>query len=746
MAYKPISGILPQLAQNAAGAAASNFYLKGYESGTNTPLSMGIDATPSGTLAKCKLNSRGEPISNEADENSWFIPHFDQSYKIVLYANANDADNDTLASAVWSVDELSLDFDASTISIVINGLARDSVQSYLENKEVPDYLGLRSLPSDQISSGDTFKVNYRLAEGDDAGGDFVWLDSDLSTSVTNDPQSGVYVAPTFDSSGSSGAFVRRIYSSEMFVNWFGARPEFALASTTLPANDSATAINATYTYVRTNINSANENDLGKVVYSPGGRYLVNSKIDAGLSNSDFRGAELTTDQDIGIIQFYGTRQIIQNGSFYYSAVTSNTAREAIEYGSSSRQFSKNTIINITTRNAYRGAVASTSNLTLFGNTWINCRCDNSYDWAWYLDCKTGSTTLTFINCQARGFLADGGNPKGMYVSATNEIIFAGGFAFDQMSDGKCFQAVNCRVITADYFAFESCEITDATDAWLCNIQGGNVTISKCLVKVAKFAAGAEQDIFEIGSTTTFCRIGDIEVSQTQATDPSDEDVSVTSLTQAAGTATATIGAHSWSNGDTVTISGADQTEYNGDHVISNVTATTFDFSVDSGAVTPATGTILATRIISGTLTYIDGNNSTQIFADNTPLSLVNTGGNNQLFYNRGDYRGYVNSPTGLPSSQEVNYELKNQSSAAGEFGGCVSDGAEYHITYPVYGGERITATTAQFADITDVINTKGKWVGKIVPDTTTNLQMQATGSSAGSAWQPSDGGVVTTPS
>ena len=84
MAYVPISGILPQLARNAGGAAASGYFLKGYEAGTTTPLSMGVDATPSSTLAKCSLNTRGEPISDSGNEDSWFIPHFDEAYVLYL--------------------------------------------------------------------------------------------------------------------------------------------------------------------------------------------------------------------------------------------------------------------------------------------------------------------------------------------------------------------------------------------------------------------------------------------------------------------------------------------------------------------------------------------------------------------------------------------------------------------------------------------------------------------------------------
>lgn len=70
--------------------------------------------------------------------------------------------------------------------------------------------------------------------------------------------------------------------------------------------------------------------------------------------------------------------------------------------------------------------------------------------------------------------------------------------------------------------------------------------------------------------------------------------SVDSITQTLGLATVTISAgHSYLDGSFVFIEGADQSEYNILAEISGVTGTTFDYVVDSGAVSPATGTINA---------------------------------------------------------------------------------------------------------------------------------------------------------
>lgn len=52
-------------------------------------------------------------------------------------------------------------FNAGSIGITINGLARTSVESYLENKEVPNAAEMRALPTLQVADGDLFwDVNF----------------------------------------------------------------------------------------------------------------------------------------------------------------------------------------------------------------------------------------------------------------------------------------------------------------------------------------------------------------------------------------------------------------------------------------------------------------------------------------------------------------------------------------------------------------------------------------------------------
>lgn len=62
--------------------------------------------------------------------------------------------------------------------------------------------------------------------------------------------------------------------------------------------------------------------------------------------------------------------------------------------------------------------------------------------------------------------------------------------------------------------------------------------------------------------------------------------------------------HIFVEGETVTVSGAVQTPYNGTFVISNVTRTTFDFTVAGSPATPGTGTLSAKSAMPITLVHL----------------------------------------------------------------------------------------------------------------------------------------------
>ncbi len=80
---------------------------------------------------------------------------------------------------------------------------------------------------------------------------------------------------------------------------------------------------------------------------------------------------------------------------------------------------------------------------------------------------------------------------------------------------------------------------------------------------------------------------------------------LTSLTSAAGTATATTpNAHGFTTGDSITISGATQTQYNGTFTITVTSSTTYTYAVSGSPSSPATGTITSQKNLNVSVTFV----------------------------------------------------------------------------------------------------------------------------------------------
>lgn len=75
---------------------------------------------------------------------------------------------------------------------------------------------------------------------------FSWNSADLSAYVTLDPAQGVYVPPTSDTTGASGAWVRETRGAEVWVEWFGAKGDYNSGTNT--GTDDTAAINAAFDY------------------------------------------------------------------------------------------------------------------------------------------------------------------------------------------------------------------------------------------------------------------------------------------------------------------------------------------------------------------------------------------------------------------------------------------------------------------------------------------------------------------
>lgn len=115
----------------------------------------------------------------------------------------------------------------------------------------------------------------------------------------------------------------------------------------------------------------------------------------------------------------------------------------------------------------------------------------------------------------------------------------------------------------------------------------NTRITNSVVNLARF------DIAILSGWNFYVLGTEIIIAPTESVPT---DLAITSITSSSTTATVTTTAnHGLSDGYYVTISGANQTEYNGSYQITVVTATTFTYIFAGSATSPATGTIVYVR-------------------------------------------------------------------------------------------------------------------------------------------------------
>lgn len=118
-------------------------------------------------------------------------------------------------------------------------------------------------------------------------GEFVWDSSNLSASVTADPYQGIYVPPSTDTTGATGAWVRRIRNGMGLASWFG--------TTAHPVDDSARLRSALQqSLLREVWVGAVTLGIGSTVFVPGGKKLRGIdhtvSILKALAWADFTGA------------------------------------------------------------------------------------------------------------------------------------------------------------------------------------------------------------------------------------------------------------------------------------------------------------------------------------------------------------------------------------------------------------------------------------------------------------------------
>lgn len=232
--------------------------------------------------------------------------------------------------------------------------------------------------------------------------------------------------------------------------------------------------------------------------------------------------------------------------------------------------------------------------------------------------------------------ADGGMLIDSAVSLTN----ISGLSFVSDSTGHAIYITATGSYTFTNFTYTGYGAGETTDAAVYNNSGGAVTITVTGGDSPSVRNGASATTSVISGVTLTLTVKDsggtaivgARVLLEADTGGSDPYLDSVTIVQSGGTATVTHTSHGLATGEMVNIRDANEYEYNGGgKVITYATVNTYTYSVDSGASSPATGTITATQCYMSEVT-VSGGIATQSY---------NAGGTQPA-------RGYVAKADGSP--------------------------------------------------------------------------------------------------
>ena len=106
-------------------------------------------------------------------------------------------------------------------------------------------------------------------------------------------------------------------------------------------------------------------------------------------------------------------------------------------------------------------------------------------------------------------------------------------------------------------------------------------------------------------------------------DPSLQDRDTVTATASGTTASVAHSSHGYSNSDTVKVYGANEGDYNGEFVISNVSTNAYDYTMSGSPASPATGTLVASKVNIGSGSSGDPWADLQYALDNDPRDSTN---------------------------------------------------------------------------------------------------------------------------
>ena len=242
------------------------------ESGATLRTSIGFNALPDNEFI---LVDDGDATKKAAFQLSGIttgtirtmtVPDFDGT--LATLAGSEVLSDKTLTSPVINtsvsgtafLDEDTLSSDSAT-----KLASQQSIKAYFDNATVANYTAAKALTAGLYSS--------IWVEDAARGGMFVWRSGDQSANITLDTEEGIWVPPSSDATGASGAW-QRLFEGELWANWFG----FAESATGLV---NATALQAAIDYgsvIEFNVINAKLSFTENSIRMPVGSFAVRPAI------------------------------------------------------------------------------------------------------------------------------------------------------------------------------------------------------------------------------------------------------------------------------------------------------------------------------------------------------------------------------------------------------------------------------------------------------------------------------------
>lgn len=289
------------------------------------------------------------------------------------------------------------------------------------------------------------------------------------------------------------------------------------------ASNLAAALDVTAAIQAAINHAATRSLVGGTVYLPPGSYKVTSTIytygagatgQVALVGSGLYSTRFFPSGDFTVLNL--VTSYMESGGFSIewpvtAAASIPSTRIGVELAGADWQFSYATLKNVTVGYGYRGFVLNDWTGQTFGTAYLctlqQLTAFRCADWGFYLNSKSGSTTLRMIHCYVRGDTSAGGGVqygKGVYAINFNDIYT------EQLAIDQCLNSwinfVNYNVAVLNGIALEGNKMSSAS-AVAVNFNGGQTVVNGFKDIICTYNTGGNAQVIYCNADCTLSLSG-----------------------------------------------------------------------------------------------------------------------------------------------------------------------------------------------------------------------------------------------